>query len=552
MKKLLLLLLVLTLSLLCLASCGGEPTPEPEPENPPADGEQVEIPFVDLGGITLPSRGFIYNGEAHSIAIRGTLPEDVTVEYENNAQVNAGKYTVVAKFYWKGHYLEGRDKSSTLTVNKASYNVSSVYFPSVAYGYDGNAHTLAIVGELPEGLTVSYSGGNASAVGEYTVTASFSGDFANYSAVESKTATLTITEAIPAGVSFRETFVDFDGAEKSILAEGTLPAGVTVTYAGNGARESGDYEVTADFGQGYGRITQLLHISAHRGLALNDSDRRGLIFAPYSLGGCAVVGYEGSLDYVVIPDTYNGEIVKSIDPEAFKGNTAIKYVYLGKNVENVATSAFLDCTSLELVTMSDKLRSVGQRAFENTALRRATFGTELTAIGFAAFRGTPVESLTLPFIGGSATSSNKFIGFIFGASGYAANRDFVPETLKTLVLNDACTELPAYSLYGCESIECIVIGKGVKTIGISSMAGCTSLKSIYIPTTVTRVYGDGFYYNGIFFGCDSELKIYMGATFLPSGYGQYWLCRTESEKYTATFGVTYDEYLALAADGEAA
>ena len=152
MKRFLLLLLILTLSLLCLFACGDEPAPE-QPADPPAGDEQVEIPFVDLGGIKLPDRGFNYNGEVHSIAIRGELPEDVTVEYENNDQINAGKYTVIAKFYWKGYYLEGKDKTATLTVNKTNYNVASLYFPSVAVGYDGKAHSIAVVGELPSGHT---------------------------------------------------------------------------------------------------------------------------------------------------------------------------------------------------------------------------------------------------------------------------------------------------------------------------------------------------------------------------------------------------------------
>ena len=121
-------------------------------------GTEPEAPSLD--GITLPEKTVTYNGEAHSLEIKGTLPEGVTVKYENNGKTDAGKYTVVAKFYNGEEYMEGKDLTADLRINKASLSsaMEGVSFSGAKFTYDGEAHSLAISGTLPEGVTVSYVG----------------------------------------------------------------------------------------------------------------------------------------------------------------------------------------------------------------------------------------------------------------------------------------------------------------------------------------------------------------------------------------------------------
>ena len=198
-----------------------------------------------------------------------------------------------------------------------------------------------------------------------------------------------------------------------------------------------------------------------------------------------------SVEELIIPDR-----ISYIAEGAFQGNKNLKRVVVLGKLEAVHKSAFAQCSALEKIEFRDAVSLIGSEAFSGCrALSEVDFFGSASQIQDGAFSG--------------------------------------------------CTSLFA--------VRFNLRARGNFTeVSKFTYRGCTSLKSIYIPTTVTTVYGDGFYYNGIFFGCDSELKINMGAAFLPSGYGQYWLCRTESEKYTAIFGVTYDEYLALTADGEAA
>ena len=69
-----------------------------------------------------------YDGNVHSLEIKGQLPNGVVVEYENNDQVNAGTYTVIAKFtHSNKNYNLIENMSAILQINKKDVDVSNVY-----------------------------------------------------------------------------------------------------------------------------------------------------------------------------------------------------------------------------------------------------------------------------------------------------------------------------------------------------------------------------------------------------------------------------------------
>lgn len=130
-----------------------------------------------------------YDGSKHSISVSG-LPEGVTVTYEGNEQTNAGTYTVTAKFAVGENYNEIADMTATLTINKATIDMSGVKFENMTVKYDGKSHSIEVTG-LPDGVTVTYVGNGQTEVGKYTVTAKFAvGE--NYEAIADMTAELTI------------------------------------------------------------------------------------------------------------------------------------------------------------------------------------------------------------------------------------------------------------------------------------------------------------------------------------------------------------------------
>ena len=176
----------------------------------------------DMSGITFADDSVPYNGEEQSLAISGDLPAGVTVTYDGNGNTNVGEYTVTAKFAVSdANYNEIDDMTAKLTITKADYDMSGITFADDSVPYNGEEQSLAISGDLPAGVTVTYDGNGKVNAGEYTVTASFTGDYANYNAIPDMTATLTIEKGVPSYTAPTELTVSVG----QNVADITLPDG---------------------------------------------------------------------------------------------------------------------------------------------------------------------------------------------------------------------------------------------------------------------------------------------------------------------------------------
>lgn len=115
--------------------------------------ETVTVKFVirkavfNLGGITFPDKTVVYNGEHHTLTIKGSRPVGVRVEYENNDQINPGVYKAVAKFTVTGNaaanYEPIKDKEATLTIKYASLSDGAVVVDS-KNGFDPDLTLSAV------------------------------------------------------------------------------------------------------------------------------------------------------------------------------------------------------------------------------------------------------------------------------------------------------------------------------------------------------------------------------------------------------------------------
>jgi len=234
MKRLLTLVIIVLATLLSLSACAGEE--------------------IDVDSISFESAEFEYDGTEKSIEATG-VPEGVTVSYEGNTGTNADVYT--AKATLTGANYNPLTLTATLEIKKA--DITDVTFTGATYEYDGNEKTIEIVGTLPEGVTVSYTGNKGTNVGNYPATAVISG--ANYNTL-TLNATLVITEPTPppkqdiTGVTLKDGEFTYDGTAKSIAVEGTLPEGVSVDYKVTGnATDAGTYPVVATLtGEGYNEL----------------------------------------------------------------------------------------------------------------------------------------------------------------------------------------------------------------------------------------------------------------------------------------------------------
>lgn len=266
-----------------------------------------------------------------------------------------------------------------------------------------------------------------------------------------------------------------------------------------------------------------------------------IIALAFTLSSCSAKDIEGGV-------TYDGNIAISCDKDATE-------VVLREGTVGIASDTFADCKSLTKITIPKSVSSVQPGAFKNcTALfegqgeikyadnwviyadaniENAVIKDGAVGIAYDAFSGCAdiktvsipnsvkyigknvlygangVTDITLPFVGSNATT-NKYIGYLFGAISPGYNSKYVPKSLKTVTLTGEKT-VDKECFADCVNIAEIILPDTVSLIGERAFSGCTGLKKIHIPGSVTSI---GTY---AFAECHSlmELNLPEGITTIP-------------------------------------
>ncbi|MBQ9983872.1 MAG: leucine-rich repeat protein [Lachnospiraceae bacterium] len=90
--------------------------------------------------------------------------------------------------------------------------------------------------------------------------------------------------------------------------------------------------------------------------------------------------------------------VTAVAAKAFKGNTKVQTVTIGKNVKTIGKEAFSGCKNLKKVKSATNVTSIGKNAFANCKnLNSVAMGSKVTAIGEKAFyKCTKLTKITIP------------------------------------------------------------------------------------------------------------------------------------------------------------
>ena len=547
MKKILLIILAITLSLFLLTSCEilGKFIPGLAPETPGENPDDNNTVTFDSSGLAFPDRVYTYDGTTKGATVAGTLPDGITVEYEGNKAVDVGTYTVTARFYQNGTYVEGADRTATVTIKPATYDISGFSFTSKSFLYCGEPIIPKGEGELPLGVTVEYVyDGPILNAGTYQVVAKFKSNSKNYNPIPNITVTYTVEKLQydMSGVTFTDRNYEYNGEWYSLIIEGQLPAGVKVEYVNNTHKEIGEYVAEAIFTSLDPNCSDPEPMYATLYITPEVMKPVTLVYELTAEGTYEVVGWEGDNPHVIIPAAYKSKRVTSIKSGAFEGNTNITYVSIPATVTNIGNKAFKDCSSLVSFTSRGSLTVIGYQALAGTAIKELVLPDTLTAVGQGLLKDTPIETLTIPFIGGSKQSSNDYLGFLFGATSYSGNAATVPSTLTKVVLSDAAEKIPAFAFFGISSLKEVVVGNNVTFIGNNAFVG-TSITAIYLPKSVTHIPADANATNSPFFGLCDDAVIMLEST-AYAGFGKYWNAVGEGKNAITVYMKSYEYYLA--------
>lgn len=210
----------------------------------------------------------------------------------------------------------------------------------------------------------------------------------------------------------------------------------------------------------------------------------------------------------------------------YLNNGLVTKIDIPDGIKEIHSYAFYNCTNITDVTIPDSVTHIGYYAFYGcTGLKNITIPNSVTKIENSILSGcSAIETITLPFIGDGTESYTNF-NYIFGGYSYSSNSDYVPSSLKKVVISGNCEKIYSNCFQNCANLEEIVLPESLKIIQVSAFSGCTSLSKITIPSGVTTIGESAFY------GCTSLLKISIPNGVTNIGKTAFYDCTSISEIY---------------------
>ena len=227
-----------------------------------------------------------------------------------------------------------------------------------------------------------------------------------------------------------------------------------------------------------------------------------------------LISYKGIETELVLPNDIEGSSY-TIESLAFNDCSNITSIIIPSGIEAISFGALFGCNNLVSITIPylrtahfgylfgandyknsslfvpDSLREVyitggttiRSNAFSGcSSLTKITLPNSITSIGDNAFSGcSSLESITLPFVGASLNDKeNAYFGYVFGAYSVSVNSNYVPTSLKEIIILGG--EIEHNAFYGCSHIESITIPNTIRTI--TCMFNQCNLTSIYYEGTI--------------------------------------------------------------------
>ena len=291
-------------------------------------------------------------------------------------------------------------------------------------------------------------------------------------------------------------------AKHATITKVYLPSIVTLAN-GTGTSGSGAFDKMTTLEEVYlGNNCNQIGTAAFRGCsALTKCD------LPSSVTVIGDNAFEGCSNLEI--DELNLPNLTSIGNNSFLGGVKIgKITNLGSITSlpngNSNYGIFRNCTTLTEVTLPNTLQTIGPTVFAGCSnCTKCNLPSSLTSIGDAAFPGTMVnvEEINLPNL------------TYLGANNFLNN-----QTVKRIVNLGTITSLPQANMsYGtfmnCKQLESAVLPSTLQTIGQGIFRNCTSLTSIIFSgsSSLTTIQ------NNAFAGCTSLVTFNIPSTLTSIG-----------------------------------
>lgn len=148
-------------------------------------------------------------------------------------------------------------------------------------------------------------------------------------------------------------------------------------------------------------------------------------------------------------------------------HTSLTSFKLSDKLETIGSKAFMNLSAVRSLSLPNSLKTIGNSAFTNCSSALFTFGDNIESIGAEAFTNC--------------------------------------QGIRTIKIPNTTTSVGAAAFMGCNGATALSIGNGLKTINNSTFSDCSSLKRIDVPDNVQYIK------NGVFDGCTSASAATIGS-----------------------------------------
>ena len=180
---------------------------------------------------------------------------------------------------------------------------------------------------------------------------------------------------------------------------------------------------------------------------------------------CTVTGIGSCTDRIlIIPEYIEGCKVTAIGENAFK-ECEFQKVVIPQYVTEIGARAFMNCKSMDEVTLPAGLKVIGEEGFYICSVLQNVY-----------YQGDVEGWCSIDFVTGWSSPT-----------GHYSNLYFKDKLVTDLVIPDTVTKIDNHAFFGCEAITSVKIGNGVIEIGDQAFSCCKSLSKVTLGNSVKTI-----------------------------------------------------------------
>ena len=219
-----------------------------------------------------------------------------------------------------------------------------------------------------------------------------------------------------------------------------------------------------------------------------------------------------SLQSIEIPDS-----ITSTGDATFKDCIALETVHLPTSIQKIGRHTFRGCSSLTNITIPNNVTSIGNYAFNScSSLTSITIPDSVTSIDTWAFCScSGLTSITIP------RNVNNIGSGTFKDCTSLANVVFEENSaLQTLGEEYPTSDRYYYGTFqGCTSLKSIEIPDSVTSAGDATFKDCSAIETVHLPNSLTKIRQYAFY------GCSCLTSIAIPDSVTSIGHRAFYNCK---------------------------